>query len=114
LRYEESAHTEKRTETDRLLKQREGDIARGRPMSGNIGRLTFDEAAIDLLSNYRINGKRSLANVRDIIIGRGLAPWFRDRRMATVTTAHIEDYIASRLDKGYANATINHVRLRRQ
>ena len=58
-RYEESAHTEKKQAAIDLLKIREGDIARGVPVTAKIGRFRFDEAAADLVNEYRINNWRS-------------------------------------------------------
>ena len=59
-RHEESSHRDKLENAARLLKVREGDVARGLPVTPKIGRLRFDEAADDVLNDYRVNGKRSL------------------------------------------------------
>jgi integrase len=106
-RIEESARTEKYTEAENLLKQREGDVARGVPHSAKIGRLRFGDASKDLLTDYEINGKRSHDNLKTTIIEGALEPWFRGRRMASLTTADIRAYVADRQKKGYANGTIN-------
>jgi hypothetical protein len=71
-RYEESARTDKFTEAETLLKQREGDIAKGMPISAKIGQLRFEDAAQDLLTDYEVNGRRSRLNVKTVIIARGL------------------------------------------
>src|SRR5205809_639168 len=86
-RHEESARSYKKQAAVDLLKIREGDVAKGVPMSAKIGRLRFEEAAKDLLTDYEINGKRSHDNVKNTIVDGALEPWFRGRRMATVTTA---------------------------
>jgi len=39
---------------------REGDIARGVPVTPKLGQLRFEEAALDVINDYRTNGKRSL------------------------------------------------------
>jgi hypothetical protein len=44
-RHEESSHSDLREDAVRLLKVREGDVARGLPVTPKIGRLRFDEAA---------------------------------------------------------------------
>src|SRR5262249_42791442 len=62
-RHEESARTDKWEKARDLLKQREGAVANGVPISPKIGRLRFEEAAKDLLTDYRVNGKRSLEHV---------------------------------------------------
>src|SRR5262245_64689352 len=62
-RFEESARSDKRQAAVDLLKIREGDVAKGVPMSAKIGQLKFDDAAKDLLTDYRVNGKRSLEHL---------------------------------------------------
>ncbi len=106
-REEESARTDKKTEAEKLLKQREGDVAKGLPISAKIGRLRFEDAAADLLNDYKINGKRSYENVKSSVVEGALEPWFRGRRMASITTADVRAYVADRQAKAYANATIN-------
>ena len=56
-RIEESAHTDKHESARELLKQREGDVSKGAPLTAQIGRLRFDEAAQDLLTDYKVNKK---------------------------------------------------------
>ena len=59
-RYEESSGSAKKGEAVTLLKLREGDGAHGIPVMPKIGRLRFEEAAADVVIDYRVNGKRSL------------------------------------------------------
>ncbi len=106
-RYEESAHSDKWETARDLLRDREGDIAKGVPISPKIGRLKYDDAAADLLTDYQINGKRSAKNLEHTILDGALTPWFSGRRMASLTTADVRAYVADRQEKGYANATIN-------
>ena len=106
-RFEESARSDKKQTAVDLLKIREGDVAKGVPISAKIGRLRFEEAAKDLLTDYQVNGKRSHDNLKHTIVDGALEPWFRGRRMATLTTADIRAYVADRQEKGYANGTIN-------
>ena len=105
-RHEESARTAKRTEAETLLKLREGDVAKGLPVSAKIGQLRFDEAAEDLLTDYRVNAKRALGHV-ERRVRKALKPWFGGRRMASITTADIRAYVAQRQADEAANATIN-------
>ncbi len=106
-RLEESAHTNEWKTANDLLKSREGDVADGRPVSPKAARLRFEDAAADMLTDYQINKKRSHDNLKNTIIDGALEPWFRGRRMADITTVDVRAYIKDRLDKGYANATIN-------
>jgi integrase len=106
-RLEESARTAKWEDARDLLKSREGDVADGRPVSPKAGRLRFEDAAADMLTDYLINKKRSYNNLKNTIIEGALEPWFRGRRMRDITTVDVRAYVKDRLDKGYANATIN-------
>ena len=104
--YFESSHSKKKEEAKRLLRLREGDIARGVPVTSRIGRMRFEEAAEDFLTDYQINKRKSYADVkRRIVIG--LAPWFQHRRMTQITTADVQHYVQARQAGGAANATIN-------
>lgn len=106
-REEESARTTVKEEARDLLRQREGDIAKGAPITAKIGRLRFEDAAKDLLTDYQVNGKRSHDNVKRTVVEGALEPWFRGRRMASITTADVRAYVADRQKNGYANSTIN-------
>lgn len=93
--FRESSHSDREGEATRLLRLREGDIAKGLPVSPAIGRLTFAEAAADVRTDYQINGKRSLEAL-DQRLNLHLLPYFGHRRMATITTGDIRTFIAKR------------------
>ena len=94
-RYEESSGSSKEGDARSLLRLREGDIERGIAITPKVGRIRFGEAAKDVLNDYRTNRKRSLDDV-ERRIELHLAPFFGDRRMASITTADIREYIDSR------------------
>jgi integrase len=94
-RYEESADTSRKGVATDLLKIREGDGAHGLPATPKIGRLWFEEAATDLLNDYKINGKKSYDEVTRRI-EKHLTPFFGARRMAAITTADVRAYVAKR------------------
>ena len=102
---ESSGGTKKQAAID-LLKIREGDVAKGIPVSARVGQLRFEEAADDITNDYKTNGKRSLEEV-ERRIKLYLAPFFGRRRMATITTVDVRAYIASRQAQEAANSTIN-------
>jgi integrase len=94
-RHEESAGSDKKGVAVDLLRIREGDIAKGAPVSARIGRLRFDEAAADVINDFKANGKRSL----DVVtrrIDKHLRPFFGGRKMASITTADVRAYVAER------------------
>src|SRR4026209_826045 len=94
-RYEESSGSEKESDAKSLLRLREGDIERGVAITPKVGRIRFDEAVKDVINDYRRNRKRSLDDV-ERRIERHLKPFFGNRRMASITTADIREYIDSR------------------
>ncbi len=61
-----------------------------------IGRLTLKEATDDLLNDYKVNGRRSLPEVKRKI-ELHLLPYFGERRrMTSITTADMRAFIAER------------------
>jgi integrase len=83
----------------RLLNLREGKIAEGAPVTPKIGRLTFDDAAADLLNDYTTNGKRSI-EVVERRVTKHLTPFFGGRRMSDITTSDVRAYVAHRQRQG--------------
>src|SRR4051794_21150831 len=94
-RHEESSHSSKKGVAVDLLRLREGDVAKGVPVSATIGRLRFEEAAADVINDYKANGKRSLDEAQRRIT-KHLQPFFGGRRMAAITTADVRAYVAER------------------
>ena len=68
--------------------------------------MRFEEAAEDLLTDYRINKRKSYANV-ERRIRLGLRPWFQHRRMTQITMADVQRYVQAQQEAGAANASIN-------
>jgi len=94
-RQEESSGSTKEGDARSLLRRREGDIERGIAITPKVGQIRFEEAVKDLLNDYRTNRKRSLDDV-ERRIEKHLTPFFGNRKMASITTADIREYIASR------------------
>src|SRR5258707_201115 len=83
----------------RMLRAREGDVERGIPIDPKGGRITFDEAADDMLNDYKANRKRTFKDAKRRI-QKHLAPFFGNRRMITITTTELRAYVAKRLADG--------------
>jgi len=112
-RFAESTHSTDRETAKRLLKNRESDVANGVPVTPAIGRLTFEEAAQALENEYLANDRRSIVGLRGRI-KKGLRPWFRGRRMVSITPTDVIAFVAARQAgsfpfkaPGAANGTIN-------
>jgi len=91
----ESTGTTKETVARRMLRSREGDVEHGIPITPRMGRVTFEDAADDLLNDYRNNKRRSLDSV-DRRLRLHLKPYFRGRLLASVTTSDVRAYVAKR------------------
>lgn len=105
-RYEESTRTGDREMAKRILRIREGEVASGVPVSPAIGRVKFDDAALDLELEYKQNNRRSIADLRRRFTLH-LTPYFGGRRLTSITTSDIRAYIEHRQKQDAANATIN-------
>jgi integrase len=93
-RHEESSRSATKGVAIALLKSREGDGAGGR-ITPKVSRFRFEQAAEDMLNDYRTNGKRSTDDVAGKI-ALHLQPYFGGRRMTTINTADIRAYVAKR------------------
>jgi len=102
----ESTKVEKKTVAERILKQREGEIAEGKIPGHQFDKVAFEELADDLLNDYRVNGLRSLDKTARRV-GAHLMPFFGNIRASHIATATVKAYITKRMDEGASNATIN-------
>jgi len=102
----ESTGSPKETIARTLLRQREGDVSRGLPITTQTNRVTFEEATADVVNDYKVNGKRSLSDV-ERRIKKHLTPFFQGRRLAAITTADVRRYVDARQTEQAANAQIN-------
>ena len=105
-RYEQSSKSAAYDEARDLLRRLEGAIADGVPVTPKIGQLRLSEAGADLLTNYRVNKRRSIGDVERHV--QKLRAFFGPgARLANLTTADVERFTKARQDAGAANATIN-------
>jgi integrase len=105
-RFEQSSKSAAYDDARDLLRRVEGAIVDGVPMTPKIGQLRMTDAADDLLTNYRINGRKSVDDVERHLdkLRRAFGP---SAKLANLTTADVERYAKQRQDAGAANATIN-------
>jgi integrase len=101
----ESTGSSKDADAKRLLKKREGEISAGKLPGIYFDRVRFDELAEDFLTDYRINGKKSLWRAE--ITVHHLKSHFEGLRVTDITTARVKAYIRSRMEEGSSNGTIN-------
>lgn len=103
--FRESSGSDKKMVAKKLLEQREGEIAQGKIPGIHFDRIRFEELADDLLTDYRINSRKSLGRAE--ISVRHLMGFFGAVRVSEITTTRIRKYIESRLEEEASNATIN-------
>jgi hypothetical protein len=92
----ESTGTTKETVARRILRSREGDVEHGIPITPNIGRISVEDAAQDVINDYHANGRRSISELKRRI-SKHLLAFFRGRRLASITTPDVRAYITKRL-----------------
>lgn len=102
----ESAKTADKAEARRKLQSRLGQLAEGHYTGPAAERVTIDGLIEGLLTDYQVNGKRSLKWVK-IKVNKHVLPYFTGRRSHEVTTADIQAYTKQRLDEKASNAEIN-------
>lgn len=106
IRYQEATRTKDRATALARLQKRLGEITEGRFAGPFADRVTVSELLDDLITDYAINGKRSLKQAK-IRVESHLRPYFGKRKAQALTTAHVNSYIAKRQESGAANATVN-------
>ena len=102
----ESTGTRKERVALKILKLRDGDLAKGIHIDPKAGKITFPDAMADVERDYTVNGRRSAAHVARRV-KEHLAPFFGQRRMTQIDTALIRSFIEHRQTQGAANASIN-------
>jgi integrase len=103
--FAESTHTDKLDIAKRILKTREGEISEGKMPSICFERVSFDELAIDFITDYRINKRKS--QERAELAVQHLTMFFGGMRLVNITTSSVKEYIDKRMRSGLSNATIN-------
>jgi integrase len=96
----------RKTDAEKLLKMREGDVARGVPVSASMGRVRFATLVADVVTDYRVNGKRSVDDV-ERRIRLHLTPAFGTCKVSQITTSEILAFTLRRQEAGASNAEIN-------
>jgi integrase len=88
------------------LKTKEGDIARGLPVTPNFSRIKFSELTEDVTTDYRNNGRKTL---RDLTarLKHHITPVFGETRASAITTVEIRKFVDKRKGEGATNAEIN-------
>lgn len=103
----ETTKSTDRNEAERQLRKRLSAKDAGMSPDAAMGKLTLKEATDDLLNDYKVNGRRSLPEVRRKVELHLLPHFGERRRMTSITTADIRTFTAARQEAGASNAEIN-------
>jgi integrase len=103
--FRESSYSDSEKEARRLLKKRIGEAGTGRFRGVREERVTFEDLANSLLTDYQVNRRRSLRSARLSI--SHLRGFFGLERANDITTDRVKAYAARRQQEGAANASIN-------
>jgi integrase len=104
-RYRESSGSSNRNLAVKLLRDRLGAAAQGRPVGPDVDRTKFEELVQILTDDYQANGRRSLERIEGAI--KHLRAFFGDYFAIDITTDRITRYVKYRQDDHAAAATIN-------
>jgi len=102
----ESSGSAKKTDAERLLKQREGEIVERRFRGLQMEKVTFEELMDDLIREYRMNSM-TVAIKRAGPIRKHLQKHFAGCRAKEITTEQVKKYIEDRKCQLAADGTIN-------
>ena len=102
----ESARTTKQKEAEKFLRRRLGEISTGVYAGPKLENVRTAELANDLIREYRINGRKSISDLK-ARWKLHLEPFFGALRAIEVTSQLVAQYIDSRQREDAENATIN-------
>lgn len=102
----ESTESEKISVARDLLRDREGDVVKGIPASQRMNRVMFDELLTDLETEYQVNGRDTLDDLKRRL-RLHIRPYFGGMRAAAITTADIIKFTSKRQQAGASNGEIN-------
>ena len=105
-KYRESTGSKKKADALRLLKLREGEVARGKKPEIYYDKIGFAELTQDYIIDYKVNAKKTLAKA-ERIVRLHLLPFFGNCPASRITTTRVKQYISHRMDQGAAHGTIN-------
>ena len=103
--HRECSRSDNENQARKLLKKRIGEVANGNLIGPSEERMSFEDLARMLITDYEINGKRSLESVRLSI--RHLREFFGLDRAIDITADRVAKYVRERQREGAANGSIN-------
>lgn len=105
--FRESSGSTKKSDAEKLLRRREGQVSNGIYVTTKTDRVTLSDLARDVISDYKIQNRKTTKDT-ERRFNKYILPFFGWKRLAaTVTAADIRQYIVHRQKAGNSNAEIN-------
>lgn len=89
-----------------FLNRREGDVAKGVPITPKMGRVKFREIAEDIVKDYKVNARRSARDL-EARLRLHILPFFGESRASAISAVDIRKFIDCRQEEEASNAEIN-------
>lgn len=105
VRYRQSCETSSKKAAEEVLCNVKKMIFEGRFAELKVKDTSYSELRADLITDYRINKKRSIDRLMRSI--GHLDSFFADMQLFDITSDSVKDYILGRQEDGAANATVN-------
>jgi integrase len=105
--YRESTHTDAFNEAQKYLKRRIAEVSTGKFHGTKVDRTRMSDLLNDVISDYRLKGRRSVDSMARPLIENRLMPYFGRMRATNVRLPAITAYVCERKEAGAAVATIN-------
>ena len=103
--YRESSKTTREEDAKKLLRLREGEIAKGKLPGVYFEKVTFAELAEDLKRDYFLNMRKSQKRVEECLAHLGR--FFDGYKVPRITSDKVQAYIQLRLSENAKNGTVN-------
>jgi hypothetical protein len=104
--FNESSQSEKEAKARKLLKTRLGEIALGRFTGPKADRVLFKELTDLVVTDYRVNGKKSLSVV-ETRLKKHILPYCGECRAHVISAEDVQAFILHRQEQNASNAEIN-------
>jgi integrase len=103
--FRESSKSDNEAQARKFLKKRIGEVANGQLIGPSEERFSFGDLTELLVTDYEINGKRSIESVQLSI--KHLRKFFSLARAIDITADRVAKYVRERQRDGAANGSIN-------
>ena len=103
-RHRESCGSQRKGDAVRLLRRRMEEMGRGRLVGPSEERLTFEDLAGMIVTDYEVNGRRSIKRLHTAL--KHLRGFLGQARALDITTDRLTRYMAYRQQEGAANSSI--------